>query len=155
MPHRQLLYLLSVLVFLLAVVIVLTCPSEYSSAIGSIFGAAAGLLAVLWFSVGLYYQSRQLAEQREQSLENFRQLREDNRRNALLMVKDILGRAEERALRWNPGLSTLNDLTSHYVTGTSEWPIILQSTEPTKVLEAGKKWITMTEGPARLLVSGI
>jgi hypothetical protein len=155
MPHMRLLLLSTIILLLVAASVLLWFSSEDSSAIGSVVGGAAGMLAVLWFSASLYYQSRQLAEQREQFLENFKQLREDNRRNALLMVKEILGRAEERALKWNPTLSTLNDLTSYYLTGTSEWRTIMESTDAQVVLQAGKKWITMNEGPAMLLMGGI
>jgi len=155
MPQKRLLLLLSAVLLLLATGIIVWCSDERSSAIGSVFGAAGAILAVVWFSAGLYYQSRQLAEQRQQFSENFKQLREDNRRNALLLVKDILVRAEERALKWNPALCTLNDLTGHYLGGTAEWPVIVKSTDTQAVLQAGKRWITLTEGPAKLLMSGI
>lgn len=67
-----LLSIASVFIVFAAVVVLCHVSSESSSAIGSVFGAAAGMLAVLWFSASLHYQSRQLKEQREQFLENFR-----------------------------------------------------------------------------------
>ena len=129
-------------------------PTEYFSALGSLFGAAAGILAVIWFSASLYYQSQQIKEQRQQFLENFEQLREDNRRNSLVVVKDILSRAEERALKSNPNLKSINDLITEYFK-IHDWPAILKSTDPDTVLEQGKNWIVMKETPAFLLMQGI
>jgi len=129
-------------------------PTEYFSALGSLFGAAAGILAVIWFSASLYYQAQQLKEQRKQFLENFKQLREDNRRNSLVLVKDILARAEERALKSNPSLKSINDLMAQYIT-VIEWPDILKSTDPHIVIEHGKSWLNMKELPATYLMRGI
>jgi hypothetical protein len=124
--------------------------------------AFAGVLAAIWFSAGLYYQSQQLKEQREQLreqreqfLENFEHLREDSRRNALLMAKDILGRMEERVLKCNPALSTLNDLSNLYMTSLPNWRIVGESHDAQEVLAAGQKWLTQVEIPADLLMSGI
>jgi hypothetical protein len=145
---------LSVLVLLFATDIVLWFSSECFSAIGSVFGAAAGMLAVLWFSANLYYQSQQLAEQREQFSKNFRQLTEDNRRSSLVLVRDLLTRAEERALKSTPDLKSIDELTAHYI-NLPDGSIILKSTDPDVVLEAGKKWLLTKEAPAIYLMRGI
>ena len=155
MPQKRLLLLISTFVFLLAIGVLEWFPTELASAIGTVIGAFAGILAVLWFSASLYYQSQQLKEQRGQFLENFKQLREESQRNALLLAKDVLGRGEERALRWNPTLKTLNDLTGYYVAALPDWRIVGESLDAQKVLEAGKAWLTMAEGPAMLLMSAI
>lgn len=126
----------------------------YFSALGSLVGGVAGLLAVIWFSASLFYQSRQLREQREQFLENFRCIREDARRNALVLAKDILGRAEERAMRANAGLKQLADILSVYI-DISQCKIILESKDPNLVLEYAKTWMTEKEGPAVFLMRGL
>lgn len=125
MPNKRLLILLSILVVLLAIAATIYFPTEYFSALGSLFGAAAGMLAVIWFSASLYNQSQQLKEQRQHFLENFKQLREDNRRNSLVIVKDILNRSEEKALKSNPSLKDIGDLIIQY-TNLLEWPDIFQ-----------------------------
>lgn len=154
MPNKRLLIILSILVIGLAIAASIYFPIEYFSALGSLFGAAAGILAVIWFSASLYYQSQQIKEQRQQFLENFKQIREDNRRNSLVLVKDILARAEERALKSNPSLKSINDLMAQYIT-VIEWPDILKSKDPHIVIEAGKNWLTVKENPAVFLIRGI
>ena len=156
-PQKRLLFLLSVFTFValaLAIGILVWFPTESSSAIGTVIGAFAGILAVIWFSASLYYQSQQLKEQKVQFLENFKQLREDNRRSSLVVVRDLLSRAEERALKSNPALRSINDLMTLYM-DFSEWPTILQSTDPALVIEAGKKWVVTKETPAVIMMRGI
>jgi hypothetical protein len=153
-PNKRLLVLLSILIVLLGIYAVVLFPPEYFSALGSLFAAVGGILAVIWFSSSLYYQSQQLKEQRQQFLEEFRQLREEARRNALVLAKDILLQAEEKALKQNPALKSINDLMALYI-DLSEWRTILKSEDPAMVLEYGKTWITMKEGPAIFLMRGI
>jgi hypothetical protein len=153
-PQKRLLFLLSVVTLLLAIEILVWFPTQSSSAIGTVTGGFAGILAVIWFSAGLYYQSQQLKEQREQFLENFKQLREDNRRSSLILAKDILVRAEERALKSNPDLKSIGELTAYYM-NLPDGSIIRKSTDPTAVLEAGKKWMLTQEGPALYLMRGM
>jgi len=153
MLNKRLLILLSIIVVLLAIIaMIYFSPSDYS-AVGSLFGAVGGILAVIWFSASLYYQSLQLTEQRQQFLEEFKQLREDARRNALSLSKDILREAEERALRCNPELRSINDLTAYYL-DWSDIGIAIKSKDPIEVLEAAKRW-NKREGPAISLLSGI
>lgn len=154
MPNKRLLVLLSILVVVLGITAAVWFTPEYFSALGSLFAAVAGILAVIWFSASLYNQSQQLKEQRQQFLEDFRQLREDARRNALVLAKDILHQAEERALKQNPTLKSVNDLMTLYL-DMSEWKTILESEDPSMVLEYGKSWVTMKEGPAIFLMRGI
>lgn len=154
MLNTRFLVLLSILVVVLAIAATFYFPTDYFSALGSLFGAAAGILAVIWFSASLYNQSQQLKEQRQQFLENFKQLREENRRNSLLVVRDILGRAEERALKSNPALKSINDLIAQYIS-VIEWQHIIKSTDPNIVLQAGRHWLTMKETPATFLMRGI
>lgn len=154
MPHKRLLVIVSIIVLVLALVAAVLLPTKYSSAVGSLFGAGAGMLAVIWFSAGLYYQSQQLKEQRQQFLENFKQLQEDNRRNSLVLVRDILSRAEERALKSNPDLKSINDLMTQYI-NMLELSTTLKSTDPNTVLVDGKNWLITKEGPALFLMRGI
>lgn len=128
-------------------------PPDRYSAVGSLFAAVGSLLAVIWFSASLFYQSRQLREQRQQFLEEFKQLREDARRSALALSKDILREAEGRALKYNPALESINDLMTVYM-DWSELKIILESKDALEVQEAVKSWLKK-EGPAMSLMHGI
>jgi hypothetical protein len=114
-------------------------PPVYS-AVGSIFGAVGSMLVVIWFSASLYYQSLQLKEQRQQFLEEFKQLREDTHISALTFSKDMLREAENGALRQNPELQSIDDLITHYM-DWSNMGIALKSKDPVEVLEAVKRWI--------------
>jgi len=153
MLNKRLLILLSILIVLLAIsAMIYFSPSDYE-AVGCLFGGVGSILAVIWFSASLYYQSLQLTEQRQQFLEEFKQLREDARRNALSLSKDILREAEERALKCNSELRSINDLTAYYL-DLSDVGIAINSKNPIEVLEAVKRW-TKKEGPALFLLSGI
>lgn len=153
MLNKGLLILLSIIVISLAICAMIFLPPSDYSAVGSLFGAVGGILAVIWFSASLYYQSLQLNEQRQQFLEEFKQLREDARRSALSLSKDILREAEERALRCSPELRSINDLTSYYL-NFSDLATALKSKDPNEVLEAVKQWLKR-EGPAIFLLRGI
>ena len=162
MSHKRLLALAPILVLVLVSLIVLgsaiiamVClPTERSSALGSLIGGAAGMLAVIWFSASLYYQSKQLKEQRQQFFENFHQLIEDNRRNSLVLVRDILSRAEEKALKSNPELTSFIELKIQYIK-MSNLQAALTSTDPQTVLKDAGKWLKTIEGPALTLMTGI
>ena len=127
-------------------------PSGYE-AVGCLFGGVGSILAVIWFSASLNYQSLQLTEQRQQFLQEFKALREDARRNALSLSKDILREAEERALKCSPDLQSINDLFAYYM-DFSDLGIALKSKDSIEVMEAVKRWIKR-EGPATFLLRGI
>jgi len=152
--NKRLLIILSTIVVVLAIASTLCFPTEKYSALGSVFAAAAGMLAVIWFSASLYNQSQELKEQREQFSKNFKQLQEDNRRSSLVVVKDILSRAEERALKCNPNLTCIDDLRAQYI-DMDEWPTILKSTDPNEVIKLALNWKLTKEEPALFLMRGI
>jgi hypothetical protein len=151
--RKHLLLLLSCIVLLAAIYAALYFPADQSSAIGALFGAAGSILAVIWFSAALYYQSKQLQEQREQFQAEFKHLREEAHRNALTFAKDILSDAEEKSLKQNTRLKSVNDLMSVYL-APDELKTILESTNAEEVRDAVKLWHER-EGPAITLMSGI
>jgi hypothetical protein len=155
LPENRLLVLLSILVLLLAVAAIVWLPSSEYSALGTLFGGVGSVLAVMWFSAGLFYQSRQLKEQREQFLLNFNQLREDARRSALTFARDILREAEDKALKQNPALKSINDLTTVYPFSLKELQVILQSKDPAEVQDAVRRWSSNSEAPAVIVLGGI
>jgi len=125
----------------------------YLSAIGSILSGVGSLLAVIWFSAGLYYQSKQLNEQRAQFASQFKHLQEASRRDALVLVKEILEKSKQNAITYNGGVKNLNELIPQY-TNFVELKPILESDDPREVLNAFEIWIKK-EGAALLLLNGI
>lgn len=121
------------------------------SALGSILSGAGGLLAVIWFSAGLRYQSKQLEEQRSQFATQFHHIQETSRRDALLLAKGILDKAEEEAIAHHGSISSVNDLAAKY-TNFEELKPILESTNPQDVLRAHKSWMKKEGAALRLLI---
>jgi hypothetical protein len=77
MPDKPTLVFLSVLVVLATGIATCYLETEQLSAYGSIFAGAGSILAVIWFTGSLWYQSQQIVEQRGQFSEEFKHLRED------------------------------------------------------------------------------
>src|SRR4030095_5595957 len=165
MSHQRLILLLAGLsaaaIIGGAVVIICLEPTQYD-ALGSLLGALASMIAVIWFSGSLYYQAVQLKEQREQfSLElkeqreqfavQFRQLREDARRNALTLAKDILREAEDAALKANPSLQSINELTTAYLVPVSPLKTLMESTDPVEVRDSMADWLKIEAPPVSLM----
>jgi len=153
MPHKWILIALSALVALATGVATTFLSDTKLSAIGTIIAAAGSLLAVIWFAGSLWYQSQQLVEQRAQFLEEFKHLREDGRRNALLVARDILRDAEAKALAFNPRMSSLSELIPLYL-HFSEFKDIMESEDPNRVQLAVEGWMRK-EGPAVTLMRGL
>jgi hypothetical protein len=152
MPTRILIGLTIVVAVVVGLSIRLLDPEELS-ALGSILAGAGGLLAVIWFSAGLRYQSKQLEEQRSQFVAQFHHLQETNRRDALVLAKEILDKAEEKAISHNGSISSVNELSTEY-TNFAELKPILESTNPQEVILAFQSWMKK-EGAALTLLTGI
>ena len=153
MPSKRLLILLSSLVVTATGAAMYRLSDVQLSSYGSIVAGAGSLLAVIWFTGSLWYQSQQLLEQRTQFLAEFKQLREDGRRNALLLARDILITAESRALAINPKISSLSELPTLYLTFV-ELKDMLESNDPDVVQAASQGWMKK-EGPASILMRGL
>ncbi len=153
MTNKGLLIGLTVVVFMGTITSIIFLNDARLSSLGTIVGAAGSLLAVIWFSGSLWYQAQQLKEQRTQFLEQFKQLREDGRRNALLLARDILNAAEARALAMNSAIGSLSDLFPLYIR-FAEFKDIMESDDPNAVESAVRSWLKR-EGPAIALMKGI
>ncbi len=145
--------LLTILIITLATLAIIYLNIEEYSAIGSLIGGFGSVLAVIWFFTSLQYQARQLEEQRGQFLTEFQQIREDGRRNALVLAKDILNETERRALAQNPKLKSIADLASLYINFADLKPITEES-DPLIVRQHITAWL-QKEGPAVTLMQGI
>lgn len=148
--------LLVVLTFAVAALVLVSIrflDYERLSALGSILSGAGSLLAVLWFSASLRYQARQLEEQRKQFEDQFQFLQESSRRDALLVAKDILERAEQQAIAKNGNISSIEELITKYAHSPELKPI-LESLNPEEVLKAFESWMKK-EGAAMTLLQGI
>ena len=129
-------------------------PPEKLSAYGTIFAAAGSLIAVIFFSASLYYQSIQLREQREQFNTNFSHLRVDAERKAILTAKEMLTDAEEKAIKGVDGLDAIINLPTLYVHGMAYWKNIIKSNDPEEVMSSFQRWLPL-ETSATTFVSGV
>jgi hypothetical protein len=152
MPTR-LLFALTCAVAAIVAVSIRLLDAERLSAFGGILSGAGSLLAVIWFSAGLRYQATQLEEQRKQFTAQFHFLQEASRREALLVAKDILERAERQAIAANGNIALIADLVSEY-SNFSELKQITESTDPREVMTKFGEWMKK-EGPAWTLMQGI
>lgn len=153
MLNKNIFILLSILIASLTLAAIQYLDNNQLSSIGSIVAASGSLLAVIWFTGSLLHQSQQIKEQRVQFQADFRQSREDSRRNALLLAKDILHTAETKALSLNTDLSSISDLIPLYL-HFGEFKEIMESNDPQVVEQAIKSW-SKKEGPAVTLMKGL
>ena len=127
---------------------------ERLSALGGILSGAGSLLAVLWFSAGLRYQSRQLEEQRKQFAAQFQFLRESSRREALRATKEVLRETELHVYRLRPDIKTLASVTTAYAAVLKDVPEIVTSTDPDVVFDSSTRFL-LAEMTASTLLTGI
>lgn len=153
MPNIRLLVLLTILVVVAVVAAIIDIGANDLSGYGSIIAAGSGLLAVIWFTASLWYQARQLKEQKTQFLAQFQHLQESSRRDSLLTAKNILDAAEERAISQHGGIASSGDLVTQYL-HFAELKPILESDNPDIVLSACQTWMKK-EGAALALIKGI
>ena len=153
MPNKWILISLSTLVVVTTGVTMYILDDTKLSSYGTMAAAAGSFLAVIWFTGSLWYQAQQLSEQKTQFLAQFKQHREEGRRNALLLAREILSNAESRALSYNPNLRTLSELPLAYME-FSELKDILESHDVEVVQTAVNSWLKK-EGPALILMRGI
>ena len=151
--NKRILILLSVLVSTAVAAAMYHLDNARLSSYGSILAAAGSVLAVIWFTGSLWYQSQQLREQRTYFLAEFKHLREEGRRNALMLAREILHAAEAKALSLNSQLTSLSDLPTNYI-GFGEFKDILESHDPVTVQAAIQSWLKK-EGPAMTLMKGL
>ena len=152
MSTKVLLGLTIFIAIVVALSISLLDPERLAS-FGSILSGAGGLLAVIWFSAGLRYQSRQLEEQRAQFASQFQHLQEASRRDALLVARGILENAEARAISHNGKIKRIDELFVEY-SMFAELKPILESTDPGEVMRAFQDWMKK-EGAALAFLSGV
>lgn len=141
-PNIRLLVLLTILVVVAVVGAIMNIDANNLSGYGSIIAAGSGLLAVIWFTASLWYQSRQLKEQRTQFLAQFQHQQESSRRDSLLTAKNILDAAEERAISHHGGISSSSDLLTQYL-NFAELKPILESDNPDVVLSELSRYVVL------------
>jgi hypothetical protein len=154
LPQKRILVLSTVAIVLLAIAAVVNLPSNEYSALGDLFSAVGSIIAVLWFSAALFYQSKQLEEQREQFQAEFKHVRAGARRDALSVCKDILREAESRALTVIPEVKTLPDLITTYSQFYRQYSVLMVSTDAEQVQEVSKMWMAK-EAPTGILLAAI
>jgi hypothetical protein len=154
------LIILTVIVIIAVLASIAFVDNEALSAYGSVIGGAGSILAVIWFSASLWYQSiqleeqgKQLKEQREHFAREFSHLQEAGRRDAILIVKGILDDAEQQAIKQNGSIKTISELLPIYAK-FDECGIIINSDDVDTVAAAVTSWMKK-EAPALTLMKGI
>ncbi len=153
MKNQIILIVLTLVTLLSAAVMIVFVDIDNLSAYGSILAASGSFIAVIWFTGSLRYQAQQLKEQREQFQKEFDRSNEESRRNALLLAKEILITAENRALAVNSELSSVEQIFPNYI-NFIEFKDIFESNDPTVVQESVNSWYKK-ETPAVELMKGI
>ncbi|PWW81842.1 hypothetical protein CR164_08470 [Prosthecochloris marina] len=151
--EKRVLIGLTIFIGILVAVSIYCLDRENLSAFGSILSGAGSLLAVLWFSASLRYQSRQLEEQRKQFTSQYLHLQETGRRDALMVAKGILDRAEAQAIAHNGEINSIIELSNKYIL-CKELKPLTESTDPQVVTCAYESWMKK-EGAALIFLNGI
>lgn len=127
---------------------------EKLSALGGILSGAGSILAVLWFSAGLRYQSKQLDEQRRQFASHTEQLLESNRRDALLVAQGILAASEKQAVEFHGEVTSALGLSARYVLMIPELQKMLDCSDAEIVSTLYTGWFK-TEHAATIFMNGV
>ncbi len=153
-------WFLSILTIVAALAAIYYAPDSDLDSIGSIFAAAAGFIAIIWFYNGLQLQTKQLEEQREQlqlqtkQLEEqreqfqleFNNLKMESKRSAMLASRDILVDMEKTVVAKLGGeIETMPTLFTSFLQYLNP---ITRSDDPDIVLDANQK-ISLFLVPAR------
>ncbi len=144
---------LTALIILLTVLMIALVDVDSLSAYGSILAACGSFTAVIWFTGSLKYQAQQLEEQRVQFQQQFIQSQEEGRRNALILAKEILLKAESKALSSNEEFQSIDDIFGKYALFI-ELKDIYESNDADVVKVALESWYKK-EGPACTVMQGI
>ncbi len=151
-------FLLTIVIFLIAITIIIMYYEKILdinelSAFGSIFAAAGGLIAIVWFYNSLQQQTIQLNEQRKQFQLEFNNLRLESKRSVIATVKLIIEDMEIKVNTSLNGLGKLQELPTLFM--THSLPLlkpITESEDYEEVLEAINNFnLVMT--PARTFLS--
>ncbi|MBA3929765.1 MAG: hypothetical protein C0521_09270 [Xanthomonas sp.] len=155
----RVLIILTIVIFLAVGVATFMLDANSLSALGSIIAAGGSLAAVLWFSASLRHQAtqldaqmKQLEDQRVQFRAQYEHLQESSRRDALLIARDILDKAEAEALKAGSWAS-LGELTNAYMHFGELGPLTT-SKDPDTVLKAFETW-SVKENAAVSFLNGV
>ena len=145
---------LSVLVLVVVFVLIKFFEEYQISAYGSIIAGAGSLLAVIWFTASLWYQSVQLNEQRIQFSTEFRALKEASRRECLVMAKNIIDDSEKKAISACGSISSISELFPQYLLNIKEIGTLMESTDPIAVMKISQSWMKI-ETAANIYLKGV
>lgn len=157
--NTRVLVALTVVIFLLVCAAIFMLDANSLSALGSIVAAGGSLVAVLWFSASLRHQAaqldaqmKQLEDQRLQFRAQYEHLQETSRRDALLVARDILEKAEAEALKAG-AWANIGELITAYMQFDELAPLT-KSRDPDEVLAAFRTW-SIKEVAACSFMSGV
>lgn len=151
MPKKKLIIGASLGVIVIAMAMIVFLKDEKLSAIGSVLGGVGSILAAIWFTASLFYQSQQLKEQKEQFIQNFSYIHEEARRNALIFARDVLKDSEKLAMSNLPGAEAIGKLPTKYMLSMSYYKELLESSDPHAVTDAFHEWVQLENAAVSFL----
>lgn len=145
--------LLSILLLLIPFAIYFYVESKGIGDLGSLLGASAGVIAIIWFYRGLRLQSLQIEEQRKQFS---RQHHVQHQDSLLTFLNSVSERIEKqfKELLDALNLSDLSQLTVKYLESMEQYNEALESPDAKIVLSASQEWMKI-EGPCMKFMSAI
>lgn len=150
---------LTLLIIGIAVYATIALPREDFGDYGSVFAAASGFIAVIWFYRGLVLQTEQikqqqimLEEQRKQFNLEFNNIRLDSKRNAMLVARNILNDMEPKVVEKLGG--EIETFPTIFVQFLQYLKPISESDDPDIVLDACTTMMKIIT-PAKLFLTAI
>lgn len=145
--------ILSILLFLIPFTIYFSSVNRDIGDLGSLLGASAGIIAVIWFYRGLRLQSLQIEEQRLQFSKQHHIQYQDSLLSFLLSASERIEN-NHKELVDALNLSDSSQITSSYLNSLQYYKDALESTDPNVVISKANEWMKI-EGPCVKFMSSI
>ncbi len=152
MKPRELV-LISILILLIPFALYFWMGGNGVGDLGSLLGAASGLLAVIWFYRSLRLQSIQIKEQKEQFIKQHHIQLQDS-------LLTFLDKSSERMEEYHSdlikslGISEPSHLVGTYIDNVQYFKDALESTDPEEVMSKFQSWMKI-EGPCVKFMSAV
>lgn len=152
MKTRELV-LISVAFLVLSLALFFWMNGSGPSDLGSLLGAASGLIAIMWFYRGLRLQSIQINEQKNQFVRQFNLQHQDSQLAFLESASERM-KTHLSDLISNLEIDDEAQVLSAYMSNMQFYKQALESTDPYEVLTNIKDWMKI-EGPCRKFMMSI
>lgn len=152
MKTRELV-LISILLFLIPIALYFWMDAKDVGDLGSLLGAFAGLIAIIWFYRSLRLQSTQIEEQRKQFSKQHHLQYQDS-------LLTFLDKSSDRMKEYHSelvdslGTPDASHLVSTYLGNMKYYKLALESTDPNIVMTQVQAWMK-AEGPCVKFMSSV